>query len=83
MKFLIAVFLSASPFTATYSFINFGDFCQPLCLLHPPHLLFWPKFASQLVYSALSFYLKLESNSYPFLAKWIQLSLKQSALAKN
>ena len=77
MKFLIAVFLSASPFTATYSFINFGDFCQPLCLL------FWPKFASQLVYSALSFYLKLESNSYPFLAKWIQLSLKQSALAKN
>ena len=30
MKFLIAVFLEASPF------INFGDFCQPPRLLHPP-----------------------------------------------
>ena len=47
MKFLIAVFLLASPF------INFGDFCQPPCLLLPPRLLFWPKFASLPVYSAL------------------------------
>ena len=52
MKFLIAVFLPASPF------INFGDFCQP------PRLLFWPKFANLLVYSALPFYLKLESRMY-------------------
>ena len=52
MKFLIAVFLPASPF------INFGDFCQP------PRLLFSPKFASLPVYSALPFYLKLESNKH-------------------
>ena len=32
IKFLIAVFLPASPF------INFGSFCQPPRLLHPPHL---------------------------------------------
>ena len=51
MKFLIAVFLVASPF------IYFGDFCQP------PLLLFWPKFASLLVYSALPFYLKFEGNA--------------------
>ena len=62
MKFLIAVFLPASPFVAPSPFINFGDFCQPLRLLHPPLLLFWPKFASLPVYSALSFYLKLESS---------------------
>ena len=49
MKFLIAVFLPASPF------INFGDFCQP------PRLLFWPKFTSLPVYSTLAYYLKLES----------------------
>ena len=55
MKFLITVFLLASPF------INFGDFCQPPRLLHPPRLLFWPKFATLLVYSALAFCLKLES----------------------
>ena len=48
MKFLIAVFLPASPF------INFGDFCQTA------RLLFWLKFASLPVYSALLFYLKLE-----------------------
>ena len=54
MEFLIAVFLLASPF------INFGDF-SPL-LLHSPRLLFWPKFASLPVYSALLFDLKLESN---------------------
>ena len=46
MKFLIAVFLPASPF------INFGDICQPPHLLHPPRLLFWLKFASVPVYSA-------------------------------
>ena len=55
MKFLIAVFLPASPF------INFGDFCQPPRLLHPPRLLFWPKFTSLPVYSTLAYYLKLES----------------------
>ena len=56
MKFLIVVFLPASPF------INFGDLCQPPRLLHPPpRLLFWRKFASLPVYSALPFYLKLES----------------------
>ena len=32
MKFLIFVFLPVSPF------INFGDFCQPPRLLHPPSL---------------------------------------------
>ena len=61
MKFLIAVFLSASPFIPTSLFINFGDFCQPLRLFHPPRLLFWPQFASLSVYFALPFYLKLES----------------------
>ena len=61
MKFLIAVFLKVSPFIPTSLFINFGDLCQPPCLLHPPRLLFWLKFASLPVYSALSFYLKLES----------------------
>ena len=50
MKFLIAVFLQAS------LFINFGDFYQP------PHLLFWLKFASLPAYSALPFFLKLESS---------------------
>ena len=45
----VAVFLPVSPF------INFGDFRQP------PRLLSWPKFASLSVYSALPFYLKLES----------------------
>ena len=54
MKFLIAVFLPASPFIPTSPFINFGD-CQT------PRLLFWLKFASLLVYSALLFYLKFES----------------------
>ena len=59
MKFLIAVFLPASPF------INFGDICQPPHLLHPPRLLFWLKFASVPVYSAPPpFYLKLESTRY-------------------
>ena len=58
MKFLIAVFLPASPF------INFGDICQPPHLLHTPRLLFWPKSASLPVYSALPFYLKLESTRY-------------------
>ena len=56
MKFPIAVFLPASPF------INFGDFCQPPSLLHPPHLLFWSNSASLTVYSALPFYLKLDSS---------------------
>ena len=68
MKFLIAVFLPASPF------INFGDICQPPHLLHPPRLLFWLKSASVPVYSAPPaplpppppppFYLKLESTRY-------------------
>ena len=49
MKFLIIVFLPASPF------INFGDFYQP------PLLLFWSKLASLPVYSTLPFYLKLKS----------------------
>ena len=39
MKFLIAVFLPASPFIPTSLFINFGDFYQPSCIL------FWPNFA--------------------------------------
>ena len=58
MKFLIAVFLPASPF------VNFGDFCQPTRLLYLPRLLFWPKFASLPVYSALPFYLKLKSRAH-------------------
>ena len=57
MKFLITVFLPASPFIPISPFINFRDFCQP------PRLLFWPKFTSFPVYSALPFYLKLESTS--------------------
>ena len=81
MKFLIVVFLPASPF------INFGDFfanlpvyytlpvyyfdwnlpAYPFIILteicQHPRLLFWLKFASIPVYSALSFYLKLESIS--------------------
>ena len=66
MKFLIAVFLRASPF------INFGDFCQPPRLLHPPRLLFWPKFTSLPVYFALPFYLKLESKT----EKRIEIEIK-------
>ena len=62
MKFLIAVFLPASPCIPTTSpFINFENFCQPPRLLHPLLLLFWPKFVSLPVYSTLPFYLKLES----------------------
>ena len=38
MKFLIAVFLPASPFIPTFSFINFGDFYQPLRLFRAPLL---------------------------------------------
>ena len=55
------MFLPASPFIPTSSFINFGDFCQPPRLLHPSRSLFGLKFASIPVYSALPFYLKLES----------------------
>ena len=40
MKFLIALFLPVSPLIPTSLFINFGDFCQPLHLLHPPRLFF-------------------------------------------
>ena len=61
MKFLIVVFLAASPFIPTSPFINFGDFRQSPRLLHPSFLLFWPKFASLPIYSALPFYLNLES----------------------
>ena len=61
MKFLIAVSLRASAFIPASSFINFGDFCRPPRLLHPSLLLYWPKFANLLGYSALLFYLKLES----------------------
>ena len=61
MKFLIDVIWSASPFIPTFPFVNFGDSYQPSRLLHPSRLLFWPKFASLLVYSALPFYLTLES----------------------
>ena len=38
-------------------------FCQTPYLLQPPRLLFWPKFASLPVYSALPFCLKFESNT--------------------
>ena len=55
MKFKIVVFLRTSPF------INFGDFYQAPRLLHPSHLLFWPKFASLPVYFILPFYLKFKS----------------------
>ena len=58
MKFLSAVFLPPYPFIPTYPFIDFGDLCQPPCLL------FWPKFASLSVYSTLSFYLKLEITTF-------------------
>ena len=58
----IAAFLPASPFISTSPFINFGDFCQPVHLLHPPRLLFWSKFVSLPVYSVLLFYLKLKNN---------------------
>ena len=39
MKFLIAVFLPASPFIPTSPFINFGDFFQPARLIRPPLIL--------------------------------------------
>ena len=61
MKFLIAVFLPVFLFIPTSPFINFGDFCQSPRLLYPSFLLFWSKFVSLPVYSALPFYLKLES----------------------
>ena len=38
MKFLIVVFLPASPFIPTSPFINFGDSCQPPRLFRPPLL---------------------------------------------
>ena len=84
MKFLIAVFLPASPFIPTSLFINFGDFCQPR-LLHPPCLLFWPKFASLLVYYALPLYLKLESNlksSQSLIPGLFYFSLKETGLER-
>ena len=61
MKFLIAVFLPAFPFIPISLFINFGGFCQSPRLLHPSLLLIWSKFARLPVYSALPFYLELES----------------------
>ena len=61
MKFLIAVFLPASPFIPTSLFITFGDFWEPPCLFHLPGILFWPKFASLPDCSAVPFYLKLDS----------------------
>ena len=57
MNFLIAVFFPVSPFIPMSSFLNLGDFCQPLYSLHPPRFLFWPKFASLSIYSALPFLL--------------------------
>ena len=64
MKFLIAVFLPTSPFIPTSLLINHRDFFQPPHLLHSLCLLFWPKFASLRVYSALPFSLKLESTNW-------------------
>ena len=63
MKFLIAVFLPASPFIAASPFINFGDFRQPSRLLHRPRLLFWSKLASLRIYFAFPIYWKLESRN--------------------
>ena len=54
MKFLIVLFLPASPFIPISLFINFRDFYQPPRLLHPPRLLFWPRFASLPIYSPSS-----------------------------
>ena len=70
MKFLIAVFLPASPY------INFGDFWQP------PRLIFWLKFASLPVYSALPFYLKLENNIIDRFLTFKLLFLGKSTSAK-
>ena len=77
MKFLVAVFLPASLFILTFPFINFEDFCKPPRLLHPPRLLFWPKFSSLTVCSALPFYLKLETtyiHMYLYLHSHIKIS---------
>ena len=57
-------FFPGSLFIPTALFTNFGDFCQPPRLLHPPPLLFWPKFTSLPVNSAFPFYLKLESKHF-------------------
>ena len=57
MKFLIAVFLPASPFIPNSPFINFGDFCQPPRLLYPAVYYF----GQNLPVSALPFYLILEN----------------------
>ena len=77
MKFLVAVFLPASPFILTFPFINFEDFCKSPRLLHPPRLLFWPKFSSLTVCSALPFYLKFETtyiHMYLYLHSHIKIS---------
>ena len=79
MKFLIAVFLPASPFLPTSPFIDFGDFCQPSRFLHLPGLLFWPKFASLPVYFSLPFYLKLESRKEQLIQP-VHLSFLQETL---
>ena len=76
MKFLIAVYLPASPFFLTSPFINFGDFCQPSRLLHFPCLLFWQKFASLPVYSTLPFYLKLKSTVSQPLSAILSINIK-------
>ena len=66
------VFLPACPFIPTSPFNNLGDFGQP------PRLLFWPKFACLSVYSALSFYLKLESNEKPNFLCSVSFSLEKT-----
>ena len=49
---------------ASFPVYYLGGFCQPPRLLHSQSLSFWPKFASLPVYSALPFYLKLESTHF-------------------
>ena len=48
--------LPASPFITPSPFIILTEICQHPRLLHPPRLLFWLKFASIPVYSALPVY---------------------------
>ena len=52
------MFLPTSPFVPTSLFINFGDFCQPPCL--SPFVIL-AEICEPPRYSALTFYLKLES----------------------
>ena len=87
MKFLIAVFLPASPFIPTFLFINFGDFCQPPSLLQPPRLSFcaeilWSLHLFCFTPAPSHFYLKFENNTFLTWSSFSTKELKGAILTK-